>query len=109
MALIYSGTLSADSTVSTKIYNSRDGKPNVYTAEVRGNFGSGTVTAKLSTNGTNFENILDQNNNAVTFTSAGRKSQNFEINSDPINPIYLGFTIAGSTNPSVTVKVFDAG
>lgn len=103
MALISSLTIDTDKRVSLKCKNRRNGKSNVYTAVLHGDFGGGTVTAQISFDGTNWVNITENGSN-VTFSSDGAK--NFEINSDDREPVRLGLNMSGSTSPDLTIKVY---
>lgn len=104
MALINTLTLTNNGTVSMKCKNNRVGVPNTYTCIVYGTFGSGTVTVKVSADGSTYVNMIDDGS-TVTFTEGA--GENFQVNSDEMNPVYLGFTLAGATSPNITIKIYD--
>jgi hypothetical protein len=104
MALISTLTLTDNGTVSMKCKNNRVGASSTYTVIIYGTFGGGTITTKVSADGVTYVNMIDDGS-TVTFTSGA--GENFQINSDENQPVYLGFTLAGATAPSITIKIYD--
>lgn len=105
MALIATRTLTANGTVSVKCKNSRNGNEATYTAIAFGNFGGGTITPQVSANaGVTFVNKID-NGASIAFTEGF--GEEFKINSDENDPVFLGFTLTDSTTPSITIKIYD--
>jgi hypothetical protein len=83
----------------------RDGSGR-YTAFVTGTFGGGTATPQLSPDGgTTWVTIQDAAGD-VTFTENG--AFNFEVFSDPIQPIEFSVNLTGATSPNITIVVTDA-
>lgn len=117
MALIIDGTLTADGDLTDAEGNDtftwkpiRKEAPLRGTIFVYGDFGSGTLTANVSPDGgTTFIAIPDATGADTAFTSDG--VVNFELygSGDPIkeNSVKLQFTLAGSTDPDLNVRVFD--
>jgi len=105
MSLIATLTLAANGTVSVKCKNNRNGIEPSYMAIVYGTFGSGTITAKVSADNVTFVDLI---NNGSDVSSTAGFAEKFFINSDELNPVYLGFTLTGATAPSITIKVYDS-
>lgn len=104
MALLDTLTLTANGTASVKLKNHRNNKPNDYTYIVTGGFGSGTIAVGVSVDDATYA-PLAIGGAPLTFASA--ESETITINSDEKAPVYLGFTISGSTTPTVTISVYD--
>jgi len=105
MALISTLTLTDNGTVSMKCKNGRTGVEPSYMAIVYGTFGGGTITAKVSADNSTFVDLI---NNGSDVTSTAGFAEKFFINSDENSPVYLGFTLAGATAPSITIKIYDS-
>lgn len=104
MALVATLNITADGRVSTKLKNGRAGHTNQYTYIAVGTFGSGTVTVQVSPDGTNWVSNID-NGSTLTFTEAD--SNRIIAGSDEDQPVFLGFSMANSTNPNVTIYVYN--
>lgn len=84
---------------------------NIFTVQIYGNFGGGTVTAFTNPEGvadakagtTNDIAIKDSQNNAISTTAA--IFFNFECNSDDVTPVALKIVLTGATNPNVKLRV----
>lgn len=103
MALIETLNITGNDRVFVKCKNKRNGTPETYTVLVDGSFGSGTITAQVSADGSNWLDITETGS-PVTFAADGVK--NFELYSDENNPIRLGFNMSGSTSPDVNISVY---
>ena len=105
MALIATLSLTNNGTVSIPCKNSRNGKEASYTMIAYGTFGGGTLKAQVSAdNGVTYVDLIN-NNDTVASTSGF--AEDFYINSDPRNPVLLGFNLAGATAPSITIRIYD--
>ena len=105
MAKIFSTTVTGDGDTTIPLKNVRGKDRHIYTVYLSGGFGSGTVTAFINADGTNDIAIKDAAGVAISLTDDGQF--NFEANSDPVDPVKLVITVAGSTNPTINVKVYD--
>lgn len=102
--------LTADGNIIIPLLNT-PGYRNVYTVQVYGTFGGGTVTAFTNPAGvasakaatTNDIAILDASGTAISKTT--KASFDFECNSDNLSPVAFKLVLAGSTNPALTVRV----
>lgn len=98
-------TLTADGRATFNAQNIRGNSPNRYSYGGQGDFGGGTVTIELSYDGgTTWVDVID-NGSAVTFTAD--RSDNIDVNSDPLNPTIIGFSLAGSTDPNLLITLMD--
>lgn len=110
MARIAYPTLTASGNYIVTLSNIR-GKRNVYTVQLFGGFGGGTVTAFTNGAGTAASGttddiaILDAEGTSVSKTA--KSTFNFECNSDPVHPNVLKIILAGATNPTLTIRVDD--
>ncbi len=112
MARIEYETLSASGNVIIKLSNIR-GKRNVYTVQLFGTFGGGTVTAFINGAGrtsvaggtTDDIAILDAEGTAISKTA--KSAFDFECNSDPTNPNFLKIVLSGATSPALVIRVDD--
>lgn len=90
---------------SGKWYASRGERLARATLFVTGDFGSGTVTLQASPdNGTTWVGVPDAAGNTVSFTANG--IINFELFSNPENPVMLRYNLAGSSSPAITCTLF---
>jgi len=106
MAKIATLNLTGNGRVSIKAKNGRVGVDAAYTIILYGNFGGGTITTQVSADGgSTFVNLIDDGV-AVTFTAGA--GDNFRINSDELDPVFLGFNLVGATTPNITIKVYNA-
>lgn len=105
MALLDTLTIDGNETVFVKCKNARNGRTQSYTAVLYGDFGSGTVTAQVSADGGSTYVNIQESGSDVTFTANGAKE--FVINSDEMNPVYLAFTMSGSSSPDLVIRVYD--
>lgn len=105
MALKATLTIDGNETVLLNAKNKRTGIEPIYTAYVYGDFGGGTVTISLSPDGGTTDITAIDSGSTVTLTAA--EARNIVVNSDEAEPVQIRFTMAGATNPDVTVKVYD--
>lgn len=105
MALKATLTIDGNETVLLNAKNKRTGIDPIYTAYVYGDFGGGTVSVSLSPDGGTTDITAIDSGSAVNITSD--EARNIIVNSDESNPVQIRFTMAGATNPDVTVKVYD--
>lgn len=97
-------SLAADGSVTFDIMPSRRDVPAVSTVQIAGTFGSGTVTIAASLDGgTTYTTLKSPAGSSLAITAAD--IFNFELESDPKLPTKLRFTLAGATNPSITVSL----
>lgn len=110
MARLAYETLTASGNKIITLTNTR-GNRNIYTVQIFGTFGSGTVTAFTNGAGTAASGTTDDiaiigtSGSAVSLTAKG--SFDFECNSDPRYPNVLKIVLAGATNPSLIIRVDD--
>lgn len=111
MALIKDQVLTANGDVIFDWRSHRGATPNMGTIAAYGSaFGSGTVTVTVSFDGgTTYMALKDIGGTSITFTANGYA--NFQINGgqNPIltEQIKIKATLAGSTNPTVSVRAYD--
>jgi len=108
MSLINQSGLSftADGELIFPLHNIRENR-NIYTVFVGGDFDGGTITALLSGDNTNFVAIKDASGTAISLTSGD--IFNFEVQSDSLDqPMKLKIALAGSTSPSINVRIYDS-
>lgn len=73
---------------------------------VYGEFGGGTAAFEVSPDsGTTWIAVADQTGVAVTFTVNGMID--YELFTDPENPLLYRVSLSGSTSPNLNVTVFD--
>lgn len=110
MARIEYETLTASGNKIITLNNIR-GKRNIYTVQVFGTFGGGTVTAFINGAGTAGSGttddiaILDAEGTPISKTT--KSAFDFECNSDSVHPNTLKIILAGATSPSLTIRVDD--
>lgn len=108
MARLAFTTLTSNGNTIVTLTNTR-GNRNIYTVQIFGTFGGGTVTAFTNGNQTAAAGttddiaILTSAGTPVSFTSKG--SFDFQCNSDGIRPNVLKIVLAGATSPSLTIRV----
>lgn len=108
MARLAYETLTASGNKIITLSNTR-GCRNIYTVQIFGTFGGGTVTAFTNGAGTAASGTTDDiaitnsSGSAVSLTSKG--SFDFECNSDQTHPNVLKIVLAGATNPSLIIRV----
>lgn len=96
-----SATISADGTLSFPLNIS--GRPiTAFTVDARGTWGGGTLTLSVTSDETNYVTATDSGGAAISWTSNDLK-QGMQRN---YGPFMCGrLTLAGSTNPSLTVSI----
>lgn len=108
MARLAQTTLTASGNTIITLSNER-GNRNIYTVQIWGTFGGGTVTAFTNGAGTagsgTTDDIAIQNAAGVAISLTSKGSFDFECNSDPMHPNVLKIILTGATNPSLVVRV----
>lgn len=98
---VYTGTLSADGNLDFPLKRGNQWARSV-TVDIRSNFGGGTVTAKVTGDGTNYDNATDSAGTAITWTASAVK----QVLQHGFGPYQKGrLTLAGSAAPSLTVTI----
>lgn len=97
----YTGSLTADGNLDFPLKRGNQWARSV-TADIRSDFGGGTVTAKVTGDGTNFDNATDSAGTAITWTTSAVK----QVLTEGFGPYEKGrLALAGSTNPTLTATV----
>jgi hypothetical protein len=108
MARIEYETLTASGNKIITLNNIR-GKRNIYTVQLFGGFGGGTVTAFINGAGTAGDGTTDDiailDAEGVAISKTAKTAFDFECNSDPVHPNKLKIILTGATNPTLTIRV----
>ena len=91
-------------TTNSNVLVANVNRSQVYTLEVKGTFGGGTINLGFSTDGgTTFTNLEDVSG-VIAIT--GNKVINIELSGDLNEPPLLYLRLTGATNPSITYNLF---
>lgn len=107
--MLFTNTLSADGSVLLgTVHRRRGGYDYLATILVYGTWGSGTITYYLSPNGGTTK-IAMKDLSGTTITSTADDNVNVQLGTGHTNTDDLSIwaTLAGATNPSLTLKLYD--
>jgi len=107
MARIFNQTsVSSNGSVDFDWLNKRGDNNNRGSLFVYGTFGGGTVSLLASPDGgTTYVPVKDSTGTAITFTA--NNLINFELYSDPRNPVKLRLTLSGAAGANLSYTLYD--